>query len=419
MIQTSAVNGGEWSYVLLRAANETEQVQEGEVTDQGEGYEIRLGEKSRMWLPRHRVLFVGPSMESLYVFKKNRIVNWSPGDHFQMSRWCIQHELLLQAAEHYAKVAERHKEHPSVRQLSVELKQQMLADEGFRNFIGLVPVATPTRIASDAVREDSESAVVSASADDSTSVSILAKQQFTSRIQPILRNRCSQAACHGYRSPTPLKLFEPYGQNASRTTSRNLEQLLQYTQIGPRGEMPALLDFATTAHGNQREPGIKLNDTALIAELQGWLHLLNGQVILAGSPPNLPGGVVNAGGFQQPVGANPSVQPAAGVQPPSPPNGAGLNLVPTGAADLRTVPLDPATVSPERLHTDNSQLMSEIDLLDQQLRQTLGETLRQLPTKPQPPAAGASTGILGLPKQSTSGSDDPFDAAAFNAKNHR
>lgn len=383
------------SYVLMRAANDTETVQSGLVTPQADGYEIKVGQDSRIWIPRERTLFVGSSLEEVYQFKRQRISRWNSGDHFQMARWCIQHELLEQAAEHYQEVSKQYSQHPRVTQLANELRIKMLSDDGFRSYLGLAPVQESiTRLAASMQHPEnrSQGVVVTASATSDLVLSVPARQVFSQRIQPILRNRCSQAACHGFRSNSPLRLYEPYGDAYSRISGQNLERLLPYLTPDPETGSIPLLTQATTAHATQRKAAIELNDTVIINELANWLRMVNANVVRAAvqtsNPSNSPttGMVTTAGGSGALTPASPN------ALKPVQPGQSGLAHVPSPVQNEAASGFPDGTGMP---------MMSEIDALEAELNQILQQQ---------------TTGPAGTPSAGPP-SSDPFDAAAFNSLN--
>lgn len=218
---------------------------------------------------------------------------------------------------------------------------------------------------------------------------------FSERVQPILVNRCSQAACHGSQSTNALKLTPPFGSSAARQSTANLNSVLQQlTREG--GDVARLLRYATQPHGIQPAPAIALTETKLIQELESWIALVRNPVIQAG--------------FSQQPQTPPAVQPAPfRFQPFAPavellpvaPGSTELRLVPRGlqspppAETAATGPVASAMATPATAFPNGvlPPTLGEIDALDAALKLQLGETAPV-------PAAAAS--------------DDPFDPAEFN-----
>ncbi|MEZ6148920.1 MAG: hypothetical protein R3C09_02255 [Pirellulaceae bacterium] len=400
--------------VLLK---ETDRVLIGQILQRSNFYEIELAPNSRVSIPTDKVAHVAGSLQELYQFKRSNMSPTNIGDHFQLTRWCLSNGLLAEAAEHYSVVAQRNPDHPRVKQLGVELEEQLLRDEDFRKYLGMAPsppaatATKPTRIASKS--ETTSTAVVSAStfAEANTGYPEAGypeiAQRFTQRVEPILISRCSQAACHGVRSTNALRLLEPYGRTHARTTSDNLASVLKLIGRAPMEgapiggsavELAPLLKYATRAHGTQTAPAIPLTETRLVHELQDWIDFVHHPVVTA---------VVTGPSFDRyPVRPPEQADIAAGPAP-SELRGKGLNPVVPGG-----VPLLPVPKVDQRSPVGESQTptpfpasgfpvgteppsQSELDALDAQLKAALGESA---------PASDGSTTI------------DPFDPREFNRK---
>jgi hypothetical protein len=412
---TATLSGQEFgSGVLL--LKETERVLSGKITLKGEFYEVEIAPNSRVSIPLKNVAHLGGSMEELYQAKRGTISHWSIGDHFQLTRWCLVNDLLPRAAEHYAKIVAQTPDHPRVKQLGIELQERLLRDEKFREYLGMnsaLPAAMPpassphspqVATSQTAVPPGPASGVVQASTAQFAANQLPANQipvtqhpeiarQFTERVQPILLNRCSQAACHGSQSSTHFRLTPPYGSTAARLSAENLATVLRLISQNP-SEASHLTHYATQPHGIQPAPAIALNETKLIQELENWIALVRNPVVLAvGSSTNGPGPQVRTAGqfnFEpfaaavtlipvdpgrtplRPVPQQQAAGPAASVKPGGTPVGSGFPL---------------GTQPPS---------LAEIDALDVQLKATLGEF-------PPPSPVPAPT-------------VDPFDPAEFNRR---
>lgn len=391
---------------------ETDRVLAGKLTVQGEFYEVEIAPESRVSIPVKNVSLVAASMEELYQAKRRSISSWNAGEHFQLTRWCLLNNLLEHAVEHYAETAQRNPDHPRVRQLGLELQDRLLRDEKFRQYLGLQAAgnsvegrsAQPVSTASASAPADTQyalelssgttspSSVVSAGGPEAqTSQSPEIARLFSERVQPILVNRCSQAACHGSQSTNALKLTPPFGSSAARQSTANLNSVLQQLRR-EGGDVARLLLYATQPHGIQPAPAIALSETKLIQELESWIAVVRNPVVQAG--------------FSQPLAAQPApfrFQPFAPAIELSPvaPGSTELRLVPRGlqspspleTAATRPVASEmttPATAFPNGVLPPT---LSEIDALDAALKLQLGET---------------------APASATAGSDDPFDPAEFN-----
>ncbi len=382
---------------------ETDRVMAGIISERGEYYEIELAPDSRVSIPKQNVAHVAGSLEELYQAKRRSNGRWNAGDHYQLTRWCLLNNLLEHAAEHYAETAKRSPDHPRVRQLGVELQERMLQDESFRQYLGLSPTTSPT--ATTFSNSDSRPTVLAELLEKPivvTTSTIESKvtagevnvhpeitRRFTERVQPILLNRCSQAACHGAQSSNALLLTPPYSSAASRITSENLASVLKQVSTNPSHVSP-LIQRATQAHGIQPAPAIAMSETRLLQEMESWIAFVRNPVVSAVVTNSVPLGsqVRTAEQFR--------LEPYA----------TAVTLIPVdpGASQLRAVPRDAVSTTqvgseahfPSSVFPVGSQPPSpaEIDALDAQLKAALGE----------------------LPPPTSASSDDPFDPAEFNRR---
>lgn len=350
----------------------------GRVELRGEFYAVTIADQSRVSIPVDQVAHVGRDREELYQFKAKSITRWRVGDHFHFTRWCLLNDLLDQAAEHYLYVAKEAAGHPRVEQLAKELKKKLLEQPDFRAHLGLAPLEESTKTPNRWAGSNSQEAeVVSASDARSLAETAMHPQiaaRFSQRIQPILMNRCSQAACHGAQSQNGLRLIEPYAQAYAKISSDNLRSVLGQVSTNDQ-EMSALIKYATTVHGIQRQPAISITETNLLSELGDWIRLVQNPVVpaVATSPEEQPNQAIQAARAREFVPFTPAIK----LVPVSP-----------GASPLRQVPKSNGFPAGD-LPTE-----AEIDALDRQLKRLLGEP--------------ESSSIR--PQQSL----DPFDPAEFN-----
>ncbi len=381
---------------------ETDRVMTGRISQRAEFYEVEIGPDARVSIPKQHVAQVAGSLEELYQIKRRGITQSSVGDHYQLAQWCLLNNLLAHAAEHYTETAQSSPDHPRVRQLGLAIQERMLQDENFRRYLGMEPIASPAHTVQTASANPPSASVAPtavAPAVVTTNTSGLGivetnisshpeiARRFNERVQPILLNRCSQAACHGAQSKNALRLTSPYASAASRITSENLASVLKQVSATPNQISP-LMHFATNAHGIQPAPAIAQAERKLIQELENWTAFVQNPVITA---------VVSDA---SPLGSRVRMAEQFKLEPYA----TEITLIPVnpGAAQLRVVPRDSLTTPnqaasipfPASAFPPGTQPPAavEIEALDAQLRTVLGE----------PPAGTANSQA------------DPFDPAEFN-----
>ena len=352
----SALESEATQAVLLK---KTDRILVGTVRTNGNYLEIEIADQSRVSIPRDQIEFVGSNAVEVYQHKCKTIQRWLTGDHFKMARWCLQSNLLPQAVEHYVIVEKAAPDYPLVKQLGVEIEQKILSDEKFRAFAGLAPLA-PAKAAAPQLTAAAKQTMTKAGATSEATDHPQVALYFNDRVQPILVNRCSQAACHGVSSNNSLRIVEPVSTAYARISAENLKSVLNFIAKDANGT-PKLLSYATKPHGLQRESGILLTESHLLNELKSWIRFAENPIVPAVATMPAP------------------------LQADAP---SRLTAVAPGSAQLRPVPqAGPQVDFPAGTARPS---MSEIDALEAQLNQVLPKTL---------PAAN---------------SKDPFDPAEFN-----
>jgi hypothetical protein len=384
-------------YLLMK----NDRVMVGQIERRGENFLIRIAENSHVTISKDQVLYVGSSLHDLYQYKLRGMIKPNTGDHFKLTRWCMSTGLLDEAVTHYQQVAHSAGEHPRVKQLAVELKDQLLKVPEFREYLGLPPIGRaaggPVTLASATVTETQDSQVRHAGGGAPLPPEVVAK--FSERVQPILLNRCSQAACHGGQTKTSLRLLEPHPRFGNQTNSDNLRSVLAFITADGRGEAP-LLAYANRAHGLQRKPGIEITETQLMKELQDWIQLVRHPVVTAqadSSRSALQGGNANAALSPVTRGTEPRPVPNAARE-------ASLDQWRTPGGSLAVPPASPQIVPPPAVDVaiPNPTLSS------------LPGGLQTIASTPVSPVREGPTVVL--PGMRTAG--DPFDPSAFNQRAH-
>ncbi len=384
----SAIGQSTQAVVLLK----NDRVLEGEVEKRGDSFALKIATASQVMLPKDQVQYIGTSKLDLYQYKLRGILKPSAGDHFKLSRWCMVNGLLDEAVVHYLQAAAWNGDNPSVKRLAVELKEQLLKVPEFRDYLGL-PAVDPSNQGGSAVSL-AAARVTKGGAEESFvqqagGVQELPPQEvvavFSERIQPILINRCSQAACHGGQTKTPLRMIEPHSRFGPQTSTNNLKSVLAY--VPDRDGISPLISYATRAHGLQRRPGVELAESQLLAELRNWVALVQNPVVsghdpLSGNPP-----------IQTGPGRGSALSPVQRGNEPRP--------VPNSANAPGSAPFQDAT---------------RASTLDQWRSPISGSSLIPPAQNGLPQSGPAREPTVVLPGTANSG--DPFDPNAFNLRMH-
>lgn len=344
--------------------------------------QVELDARSKVTHSASDVEYIGKDLLAVYEYKLRKFARLGLGEHFQMTRWCLGAGLIDRATEHFAPLNKSRPDDPRVRQLGIELREKMLQDEAFRGFLGLAPTSKLPTLAPIGIGPVQTASADSSNADASKANHPLVLTQFTERIQPILINRCSQSACHGFSSSNRLKLIEPKGKAFARISAENLRSVLQFLTTN-ESNVSELLQKAISAHSLQKTPSVTASESELVTKLHNWVNFARNPVVTALA--------VDASQEMHPFGDGNRI----GRDFPTP---TALVPVPPGGANLREVPQG-RVGGMSQVEGFQPPNISEIDALDEELRRILGE----------PPQTRRSHQHAG----------DPFDPAIFNQQVQR
>lgn len=349
------------------------------------------------------VEFIGKDLEDVYQYKIKRFTRLGSGEHFQLTRWSLSVGLNAHAAEHYLELNKLAGDHPSVRQLGIEVREQLLKDDQFRNYLGMPSVA--------AAAQQAESSKVQPASTDHVEEQVIHPSvvtMFSRQVQPVMLNRCGQSGCHGMSTTTQLKILQPLGSGNARITEQNCRSAANFLQTDET-QLSLLVRKAITAHGMQKTPAITSQETRLIEMLQSWTDFARAPVVTAGGSSTANSAAIPAVYAPQSPVSGSSVRPLQPVAPGS----AGLQQVPRAENGSASGPRSPAFALPPG---ESGPLASELDALDAEIRRALGEP----PYVPNPAAPSSTHLNVGADKPITpAGKSDPFDPAEFNRQARR
>ncbi len=190
----------------------------GQVSRNGGGYLVEQP-NGRVQVPVGDVKFIVSDLREGYRKHRDSVVHPTPASHFSLANWCISHRLHDEARDELKKCLKADPENDEARRLLQRLTDTMRAS--------LPPAATtpaPLKTSDGFLQPDVES-LGGLSRDTAT--------QFTSRIQPLLLNKCGNASCHGTAAENDFRLISARaGGNGSRKNSeRNLAETMRYIDL--------------------------------------------------------------------------------------------------------------------------------------------------------------------------------------------
>lgn len=259
-------------YVLLQNGN----VIRGAASTIGPMVVIRRDEGNEVKLDARQVAHIAPTLRELYEFRVARRRIRDTASCHEDARWCFRNGLYAEMAEVLEIAHQFDPTHPE----TVRLRRQLQ--------VALDAASKPADVASSAslAVDTTDSGVMAVSktpreqppqkSDDelmSLNLSGDALMYFTSRVQPILINRCGNNGCHRSPSEASWQLTHMGVQvrPPARMTRLNLVETLALIDKG-QPENSKLLQYAVQPHGGRREPPLRATDDVALEVLQQWAH---------------------------------------------------------------------------------------------------------------------------------------------------
>ena len=262
------------SFVLMNNGS----VFHGVVRPVGEKMEIRLGQGSTIQVDSKQVGHIAASKLELYHAQVKSIRIWGTGEHWHLTQWCLQQQLLEQAVYHYGELAKNVEPSAKFRQLEQQLKSALLNSEEVRSSIAKNEVKGAVSIQES--KPNPADVILASSVDNVSKPSVqhlaipgYVKKAFHTTVAPILINGCGQAGCHGLPGNSSFHIHKAAGEQASTIANQNLENVLRY--INPKDPSSSqLIAYATNAHGIQKSPRfnpLREDDRAHIERIAQWI----------------------------------------------------------------------------------------------------------------------------------------------------
>lgn len=220
-------------------------------------YIVTKGPWYTIHVPRDTVDFVARNPRHAYAIKKKRISPNHVGQHVRLAQWCMRNDFEYLAAETLVHIIRLDPHHSSID----ALEQQLMSRAQPKPESNSGTVQPVSYHHAQAASTESELPPL-----PPNSVA-----HFTRAIQPLLMNRCGQAACHGNASTNDLRLWEQRnGRIPKALTWKNLRSVLQQVDHDSPNDSPILLR-ALTAHGPAKRPPFEPHETKQFQRLQHWV----------------------------------------------------------------------------------------------------------------------------------------------------
>ena len=210
----------------------------GDITRQGERFEVAVAGGGRIWIAVQRVIVVVRTLEDAYDYLAARNDPGDPDDHIWMARWCCRQGLFNRAR---SEVEAARQIDPAHRDLASLLRR---IDTALR------PQSAPVAVAVATNRSPTPHEEVVEQRDTSLDFSPEVIRMFTRTVQPILLNGCATNACHGSSGPSQWRLHVPLDgfTTTQRLTRQNMEAIRSIIDEA-RPEASRLITAPSGPHG--------------------------------------------------------------------------------------------------------------------------------------------------------------------------
>jgi hypothetical protein len=206
----------------------------GKVSRSPNGYVVEHG-AGRLVVPFEEVRVVGDSLPDAYRRLRESFVNLTAATHYELAKWCWTHQLREEARSELVMALDRDADHVAARDLLERIDEQLAAGRKKP----AAPKPPEPRIVGGVELPDVESLA---------GLSRETASRYSTRIQPLLMNKCANASCHGPKSTRELHL-EPIrgtGPGHRMYSERNLARVLDQLDLARPNHSPLL----TAADGN-------------------------------------------------------------------------------------------------------------------------------------------------------------------------
>ncbi len=206
----------------------------GDITIQAGGYAIeKLG--GTVFVPKEQVRCVARDLRDAYRIQRESLTDPSATSLIQLAEWGISYRLYDEARDELHRALRRDPENETARKMLQRLEEQLLAQPKPRSN---APVSSDGFLVQEVESLGGLSKTTAAA--------------FTTRIQPLLINRCGGASCHSSESTSEFRLSHVRieTRNHRRLAEKNLAVVMKYINTDdPQGSK--LLGMARGQHGGQ------------------------------------------------------------------------------------------------------------------------------------------------------------------------
>jgi hypothetical protein len=207
----------------------------GSVTRSPNGYVVEHS-AGRLVIPYEEVRVIGDSLADAYRRLRESFQEPTAATHYDLARWCWTHHLPDEARSELVMALDRDPDHEAARDLLERIDEHLAAARK-----KALPKASETRIVGGVEPLEVESLA---------GLSRETAARYTSRVQPLLINKCGNASCHGPKSSRDFRLESPRGSGPGHRmySERNLAAVMEQIDL-QRPDRSRLLKVLDENHG--------------------------------------------------------------------------------------------------------------------------------------------------------------------------
>ncbi len=205
----------------------------GKISRSPNGYVVEHS-AGRLVVPFDETRVIGNSLPDAYRRLRETFVDLTAATHYELAKWCWSHQLKEEARAELVMALDRDADHEAARDLLERIDEQLAAARK-----------------KPAVKAPEPRIVGGIELPEVESLAGLSREtaaQYSTRIQPLLMNKCANASCHGPKSSSTFRL-EPIrgtGPGHRMYSERNLAQVMDQLDLARPRQSPLL----TSSDGN-------------------------------------------------------------------------------------------------------------------------------------------------------------------------
>jgi hypothetical protein len=213
---------------------------EGKISESPSGFLVQV-RSNKYLVPYGRVRFEAANRREAYLKQRKFLIKPAPREHVTLARWCFEQKLFAEARIELRDALRLSPRNPFAREMLVQMEEILNPDDPVNK------QRDPSTRRDDAGFELSETKSLAGLSRDVV-------QEYVSRVQPLLMNRCGNASCHGSTKGTSDFSLERVRVGFRRhrgPNERNLKQVIEQIDTASPDRSP-LLTVTTGRHGGSR-----------------------------------------------------------------------------------------------------------------------------------------------------------------------